>query len=103
MQGLTLCQLHRLLPSATLTVSNVKGPDFVPHSLTDFPFHFRAAAVALQELVDLRATGDDGGTRTSSNFGRKKDHACPVCGRKFRGASYLRLHMRSHTGMPEEI
>ena len=51
--------------------------------------------MALQQLLELRepGPGEEEGQLSPNN-----PYACPVCGRSFRSPSYLRFHMRSHTG-----
>lgn len=55
----------------------------------------RNAKIAIKQLLDLPTESED----TDANpQGSKQTYNCPVCARSFKGNSYLRLHMKAHTG-----
>ncbi|XP_052771389.1 transcription factor E4F1-like isoform X2 [Mya arenaria] len=55
-----------------------------------------AAQTAVRQLLEMPTSSDDGG-------GAERDgraiYACPVCNKHFSNGNYLKLHMRSHTGI----
>ncbi|XP_074647917.1 uncharacterized protein LOC141903614 [Tubulanus polymorphus] len=55
------------------------------------------AAVALTQLSDMGYTDNESNIATDSSL-MPRNHKCPYCNRLFRGRSYLRLHLRIHTG-----
>ncbi|XP_064644933.1 transcription factor E4F1-like [Lineus longissimus] len=69
-------------------------------ALTELDGLKKKAAVALEQMFKLGYKTTL--TPTASNDLRDKKYKnhkkCPYCMRTFRGSSYLRLHMRSHTG-----
>ena len=58
---------------------------------------FRVAALAVKQLVELCESHTKGPV-ASGVHGYKPLNTCTICERSFRGNSYLKLHMRSHTG-----
>lgn len=55
---------------------------------------FRDAQIAVKQLMELPVDEGDEGT-----FGDGLPaYKCPVCQKSFRDSSYLKLHMRNHTG-----
>ena len=57
------------------------------------------ATLALQQLIALRGPDENVSATQPGIHGYKALHKCPVCTRSFRGSTYLRLHLRTHTGM----
>ncbi|CAH1794068.1 unnamed protein product [Owenia fusiformis] len=82
-----------------------------PHPPVDSEEQAKNAAIAVQQLLDLR----DQHTYSNQSQGvplpqaEQSPHVikgsskgiskCPICARAFRGQSYMKLHMRSHTGV----
>ncbi|XP_013391583.1 transcription factor E4F1 [Lingula anatina] len=55
----------------------------------------KEGSMAAKQLLTL---GEKSAVEDPSAAGYKTFSKCPVCGRTFKGSSYLKLHMRSHTG-----
>jgi hypothetical protein len=59
-------------------------------------FHARDAQTAVKQLLELPAENVD--DSLSEQLSTRAVSRCPVCNRAFRGTSYLKQHMKSHTG-----
>ncbi|PVD38547.1 hypothetical protein C0Q70_01163 [Pomacea canaliculata] len=80
---------NSLLPSHGTSVENSR------HDIT--PKNEREAQIAVKQLLELaQDTGPD--IQVHESLSVRAICRCPVCNRAFRGASYMRQHMKSHTG-----
>nr|XP_006822223.1 PREDICTED: transcription factor E4F1-like [Saccoglossus kowalevskii] len=55
-------------------------------------------SAAVQQFIELQDTGDPVEPINSGIHGYRVTHKCYLCHRSFRGKSYLRAHLRKHTG-----